>query len=377
MIFMGTYTGPRDGSSDDESTEEQPTDRDEHQPALDDFDEQDETTGSGDDSGGPPVTPIPEGGSSGSQPTAPVGEEPPEDNEHHESETDSEEQESEDEERSDDVELDESADNDYESEDDYEIDDEDESDEDDEDEDETITITIIVDPLSAMSWGNQPVIKRVQARYGEQVEVEYEVAPVRTFDTPNAMRAEWEASTEIHSMPVDASLWDNPPESTELLNRAVCAAMDQNATEPYLRALWMEGIAGGENLCNEHVLTNLADRIGLDIDQFRDDVATAEIETAQEIAELPRTEVPIKGHTQTWPGYVRYEDFKQQFIFDGVTEEGRPSLQDFVRTHGPVATPEVSEVYRWNRDEALTELRNEDGVEPIAIGETTFWTTFG
>lgn len=355
---MGAYSSSRDGSSTDDSTDEQPDERDADQSGLDDYDEPKEDTSNNDDPSGTPVSGV-------SAPAAPVVEEPPED-ESSESESDNgEEPEDSEVEEPDDVDKQEPEDE-HESE---------EEDDDEDEEDETVTVTITVDPLSAMSWGIQPVIMRVKETYGDQVEFEYQVAPVRIFHDPETMREKWEASTDLHDMPVDLSFWEDPPDSTELVNRALVAATKQGATETYLRALWIEGIAGGQNLSKEVALDSLASRMGLDVDKFQSDMEYAELDTDLEQDELPVTEVPIKGYTQTWPGNVHYADFKQQFIFEGLVE-GRPQrLDGFIDEHGPVATEEVMGVYQWDRDNAVKELRERDGLYSMNIGEGTFWFT--
>lgn len=187
------------------------------------------------------------------------------------------------------------------------------------------------------------------------------------------MREQWEASTDIHDMPVDPDFWEDPPESTELVNRALVAAMRQGAGEPYLQALWREGIAGGQNLNDEVSLDSLASRMQLDVDKFQEDMEDADLETDTELDELPLTQVPIKGHTQSWTGNVHYTDFKEQFIFKGLDEGEPQELVEFIEEHEPASIAEVMEVYQWDREEAESELRDADGIYSMNIGEGTFW----
>lgn len=369
---MGSYTGDRDGSSTDDSTDDEP-ERDPNQPELDDFDEPDSDNPEEDDSGSSaPTAPVPgSGGSGGGGGAAPVTEEPPEDDPDEEKSDDGEPDEVE---EPTEPEIEEPDDVEEEGpEDEHEA--EDEDDNEDDEEDETVTVAITADPLSALSWGIQPVVTRVEENYGDQVEFEYNVAPVRTFEAPEEMRQQWGESTELHEMPVDLSFWDDPPESTEQVNRALVAAMRQGAGEPYLRALWREGIAGGQNLNDKVALDSLASRLGLDVDKFQEDMEDADLETGSELDELPVTQVRIKGYTQTWTGNVHYIDFKEQFIFEGL-DEGKPRDPDvFVEEHAPVATAEVMEVYQWDLEKAINELRGTEGIYLMNIGESTFWVS--
>ena len=77
--------------------------------------------------------------------------------------------------------------------------------------DETLVITQEVDPLSPMSWAVQPVMKRVEERYRDQIKVFYDSAPVRTFEDPAEERQQWAETAEQLSMPVTPSFWERKP----------------------------------------------------------------------------------------------------------------------------------------------------------------------
>ena len=422
MIFMGVYRGDRSGSSDDDTAEHEPapeqTSLDEHTETTDDDEAAAAAAGAGaaagaaaagaasgagaagaTAAGGPVPTEVQdpdEPADDGEEPagdgdvTEPCEDEadgdPDEDATESEAEPPSEceppqEEPPEQDQHSDDAEPDvehEDLDVDTDDESDEELEeddaDEDEEDEDDdEDEEESVTVTVTVDPLSAMSWGIQSVLKRVQERY--DAELEYKLAPVREFDDPAVMQGVWDDGTALHEMPVDSSQWtaQSSPTSTELLNVAVIAAARQGEQATFLRRLWMHGIAAGQDMNEETALANLADQIGLDVAQFTADLEAVEVETAATDPQVPVTEVPSKGYTQTWPGYVQYADFKQQFISEGREEQSLDPVSDFVREHGPVATAEVMEVYQWEQERAVEELQAIPGVERQTIGRGEFW----
>ena len=390
MIFMGVYRGDRNGSSDDETAEERPDEPHEDQSSLVEQtgpEESSDESDSGDDtSSGAGAAAAAATAVSGTapaevgEPDAPVVDEEETESEEETSDDgvegveDDETQSSEDTGDGDiDTEECEQQQEDEESDPEQEDSDDDDDDEDDDDDgdDESATVTVTVDPLSAMSWGIQPTLKRVQERY--DIELEYDLAPVRRFEDPSSMASQWEDSTEIHSMPVESSLWEGPPDSTELLNQAVLAAEQQGQMEAFLRRLWIHGIAAGQDLSTKSTLTNLADRAGLDVGRFTADMEAMEVEAEDSGGELPVTTVPIKGYTQTWTGYVHYTDFKQQFLFEGRTETPLQPLSGFVGEHGPVATAEVMEVYEWDREEAVEQLAAADGIERVTIGNGEFW----
>lgn len=420
MIFMGVYSGDRSGSSDDDTAEHEPapeqTSLDEHTETTDDDDEAAAAaTGAGVAAGAAAASAASGAGAAGATAAGgrvstevqdsdepaddeeePVGDgdvaepcgdeenaepdedatesegEPPSECEPPQAEPPEQDQHPDDVEHEDpDVDTDDEGD---EEPDESDADEEDENDdEDDEEDEEAVTVTVTVDPLSAMSWGIQPVLKRVQERY--DVELEYELAPVREFDDPAVMEEVWEDGTTRHEMPVDSSLWtaQSPPTSTELLNSAVIAAARQGEQETFLRRLWIHGIAAGQDMNEESALLDLADQAGLDVAQFTADVEAVEVETAATQPQVPVTEVPIKGYTQTWPGYIHYADFKQQFIFEGREEQSPGPVSDFVREHGPVTTEEVMEVYQWEQERAVGELQAIPEIERQTIGRGEFW----
>jgi hypothetical protein len=81
----------------------------------------------------------------------------------------------------------------------------------------------------------------------------------------------------------------------------------------------------------------------------------------------------IHGNPVPKNGRVRYSDFKTQFMFQAIEEHEPQELQGFVHEHGPVATPEVIEVYGIPRQEAVQRLENRDGVSSFEVGGEHFW----
>jgi predicted DsbA family dithiol-disulfide isomerase len=249
---------------------------------------------------------------------------------------------------------------------------EDADEEEDEDEDEPMVVVQEVDALSAMSWAVQPVMKHVEECYGEDIELFYKPAPVREID-PEQAKQKWIECSEELGMPVDPSFWDEePPESTELVNRAFEAAIQQYRGMEYIRTLWRRGVAAGRDINNREILIELASDLGLDSEQFETDLDEVEVE-AGERGELPFTFMEIQGTPVPKNGRVRYSDFKTQFTFQGIEEQEPQELHGFVDEHGPVATPEVMEVYGIQRQEAIQRLQDLGGVSSFENSGEKFW----
>ncbi|OSP08294.1 disulfide bond formation protein DsbA [Halorubrum ezzemoulense DSM 17463] len=223
-----------------------------------------------------------------------------------------------------------------------------------------------------MSWGVQPVMKRVEERFGEEIDLFYKPAPVREVD-PDQEKQKWIDAGQQCSMPVDPSFWDDdPPESTELVNKAFEAAIQQYRGMDYIRALWRRGVAAGRDINEEDVLIDLASEIDLDRKRFEEDLDDVELEIGER-GELPFTFMEIHGNPVPKNGRVRYSDFKTQFTFQGIEEQEAQELQGFVEEYGPVAIPEVMEVYGVQREDAVQRLQDLNSVSSFKVNGEEFW----
>ena len=388
VIFMGSYSGG-DYSSDDEDSQDEGSSDDHSQPGLDDYGGDDGDDNSEQESGGGAGSAAAGaaggagvGAGAGAGAGTGTGTEPAEDGDSGDTEEpdDGESAEREDEEgeqpdspdiEEPDIEPEDDVD-DPESEKEPEEEDAEEDEDEEEEEDETVVVVQEIDALSAMSWGVQPVMKRVEECYGEEINLFYKPAPVREVD-PEQEKQKWINAGQQLGMPVNPSFWDeDPPESTELVNKAFEAAIEQYRGMDYIRALWRRGVAAGRDINDEDVLIELASDIGLDQEQFVEDLDRVEVETGER-GELPFTFMEIQGKPAPKNGRVRYSDFKTQFTFQGIDEQEPQELQRFIEEYGPVATPEVMKVYGVQREESVQLLQDLNGVSSFEIGGEQFW----
>lgn len=389
VIFMGSYSGG-DYSSDDEDSQDEGSSDDHSQPGLDDYGGDDGDDNSELESGGGAGSAAAGaaggagvGAGAGAGAGTGTGTEPAEDGDSGDTEEpdDGESAEREDEEgeqpdspdiEEPDIEPEDDVD-DPESEKEPEEEDAEEDEDEEEEEDETVVVVQEIDALSAMSWGVQPVMKRVEECYGEEINLFYKPAPVREVD-PEQEKQKWINAGQQLGMPVNPSFWDeDPPESTELVNKAFEAAIEQYRGMDYIRALWRRGVAAGRDINDEDVLIELASDIGLDQEQFVEDLDRVEVETGER-GELPFTFMEIQGKPAPKNGRIRYSDFKTQFTFQGVDEQEPQELQRFIEEYGPVATPEVMEVYGAQREESVQLLQDLNSVSSFEVGGEQFWT---
>jgi hypothetical protein len=248
-------------------------------------------------------------------------------------------------------------------------------DEREEDEEESeATVIVRTDPWDNVGWGLRPVIQKIRERYGDQVEVEYQMVPVRTFDDAEHFREKWERDTERHLMPVRSSIWsEDPPESTEKSNKAFQIAKELNSDgcEKYLHKLWLNSVVKGRNIEDEELLVELASEVGYDADAFRGMWDDVEPERGS-ITALPETEIDIKNSSSaTQEGYFDFEDIEMMFL--GFDKYPLPSVIECVERYQPVAITEVEILCELSHSEAVKELRGEERIEKVRLNKGIFW----
>jgi len=254
---------------------------------------------------------------------------------------------------------------------------EDEEEDDDDEEEQEPKVVQYSDPWDDVSWGLYPIMLKIEERYGHEVDTDYQLVPVREFNDPDEMASKWERDSLRHKMPIDVSVWDeNPPESTELANRAYLAVIQQgpNAAQRYLRRLRIATMVEGTNIEDKDTLFELAKNAGLDTDRLEDAWDDVEPRQTKRVPSPPFTKFHVDGEEVTQPGYLHYDDIVDIFDQAGISDEEPQSLSGFVTEHGSVTTKEVMTVYEWSQERAEEELQQQEEIVPVEIGVGSFWT---
>jgi predicted DsbA family dithiol-disulfide isomerase len=258
-------------------------------------------------------------------------------------------------------------------------DDHEQEDDDDDEEEQEAQIVVHSDAWDSIAWGIYPVRLQLKEEYGDQVQFDDRLVPVREFDFPEDRAQHWDKWEPRHGMPVSTEVWnENPPESTELANRAFAAAREQSIplAKRFIRRLRTAAIVEGTNIEDREILLELARNVGLDTDQLEEDWEDVDLRRTSREVETPKITIHVDNETVTQPGLVTANDVKTPLKRAGLEANDPQSLPGFVDEHGPVAVKEVQQVYEYSLEEALDELQNAEGVVPVEYGETTLWTTF-
>jgi putative protein-disulfide isomerase len=250
-------------------------------------------------------------------------------------------------------------------------------------------VTYITDPACAASWGVEPMVRRLMVEFGDQLQFTYVMGGLaREWSGAEHadQMANWLEEAERSRMPFDPLIWTKAPlKSSYPACMAMKAATDQGQAEPYLRAL-REGIfCERRKLDTPDALTDVASRVGLNVDRFKLDIASNhvveqfgnDLEIARDVPEAARAAGQVEpaagrervalptlyftgdgGARHDVYGVAAYEDYRQAAISAGAepSEAKRPTPQQALARFGRMAGREIEEVCGLKGPRAEAEL---------------------
>ena len=211
-----------------------------------------------------------------------------------------------------------------------------------------VALTVFTDPACPVSWGAEPVLRRVEVEFAEQVRITYVMAGMaREIADPIAELRRWLDVAAETRMPCDPRLWlEAPLRSSYPACIAVKAAAEQGLDAPYLRRL-REGIACERRRLDhpEALLAAAREIPGLNADRFAVDLESNAIVEAFG-ADLERTrEAGATSGTFAIDGTpVPSCDLRRAIVDAGATPGPLPSIEEALRRWPNTATPEVAAV---------------------------------
>ncbi len=155
---------------------------------------------------------------------------------------------------------------------------------------EKVIITNFTDPLCTWCWGEEPIFRKIETHYGDQVEFRFVMGGlVEDFGSEGwpwgrpggggmpaghkAIGRHWAEASEKHGMPSVGErmdIFDEEHRSSYPLNIAVKAAqiVDPVKAPIYLHRLREASAAQGLKTTRDDVLISLASEVGLDVPAF-------------------------------------------------------------------------------------------------------------
>lgn len=255
--------------------------------------------------------------------------------------------------------------------------------------DKMIEIIEFTDPVCTWCWGSEPVLRKLETRFGEQIKISYImgglVQDITSFyDSNNDIGGDpdrsnrniarhWVDASARHGMPVRSEgfkLFSKEHPSTYPQNIAYKAAQmqDQAIANKFFRRVREASAAEARQTNRTEILLELASEVGLDIARFLDDFTHGSTQKAfeQDLA------ITAKYGARGFPsfllkygekemlirGYKRYEEFKAMIghLSGGEIRE-RPvsadegSVMSFITRYGSVAPIEIQMTFDLNNDE--------------------------
>jgi predicted DsbA family dithiol-disulfide isomerase len=248
---------------------------------------------------------------------------------------------------------------------------------------DNVIITEFTDPVCTWCWGSEPVLRKLEYRYGDRVEVNFIMGGLvkditAFYDSHNDIGGDparsnqqiarhWLEASERHGMPVRTegfTLFTREHPSTYPQNVAYKAAQMQDETlaRRFLRRIREASAAEAKQTNTTEVLVELASEVGLDVAAFLSDFTRGRAQAAFEedlfttsqfrANGFPSFLVEYKGKRIMLRGYQRYESFKAVIdnLCNGEIQE-RPiaatedAIMDFIITYGTVAPVEIQTAF--------------------------------
>jgi predicted DsbA family dithiol-disulfide isomerase len=249
-----------------------------------------------------------------------------------------------------------------------------------------VLVRYVTDPACSASWTAEPVVRRLQVEFGEDLRFTYVMGGLAR-DYPKGHHdgevADWLARASESRMPIDPGLWtEGPIASTYPACMAVKAAAEQAADGggAYLRALREGLMCFRRKLDTTEALVEEARRVGLDVQRFRIDLASHAIVEAfgADLEEARAVTLPSMAFDGHWVSGVRpYDEYRAAAEAAGARATGGPlRVEEALRRFGRLALPEVEAVCDLPEPRAAAELwrlASEWKAKPVRVLSGHLW----
>ncbi|MCM3108114.1 protease adaptor protein SpxH [Bacillus velezensis] len=265
-----------------------------------------------------------------------------------------------------------------------------------------LEIYMFVDPLCPECWSLEPAIKKLKIKYGRfftlRIIVSASITSLNKQKRKKHLLAEaWEKIANRSGMPCDGSLWleqDQPLSSPYLAALALKAAelQGRKAGILFLRSMQESLFVSKQNITDEDVLLEIAEKTKLDVEEFKRDLhsqsAVKALQCDMKIAaEMDVTVNPTLTFFNSLhddeglkvPGNYSY-DVYEEILFEMLGDEPKPSetppLECFIEYFRFVASKEIALVYDLSLEEVEKEMKKLAFAKKVARVEAKhglFW----
>ncbi|MDO8736081.1 MAG: DsbA family protein [Thermoleophilia bacterium] len=276
-----------------------------------------------------------------------------------------------------------------------------------------IELIIYSDPYCTWCWGSEPVLRKIQEVYGDQVRLVYRMGglvedttrfrdPLNKIGGPGMHKQvaeHWRQAATRHGMPVDADVFIDYASEFRSTWPACIAYKAAEIQDPvlagrYLRRLREAAAAEHVPIHRLEVQADLAEETGLDRQRLLADIDSGIAEAAfrddlqlcrdNEVTGFPSYEVHVPGGEEVamfgFHNFTTFESTFKRLAGDRLTPReivaDDESIVGFAHKYGKVAPREVSEVFTLNMSEArerLDRLTSEGRLKKQKAGSGFFY----
>ena len=272
-----------------------------------------------------------------------------------------------------------------------------------------IEVIEFTDPVCTWCWGSEPILRKLETRFGEQLEVNYVMGGLvkditEFYDAHNDIGRDpvrsnaniakhWLEASSRHGMPVEVEgfqLFSKEHPSTYPQNIAYKAAQmqDPQLAKRFLRRVRETSAAEARQTNRIEVLLEVAAEVGLDVARFLEDFRGEDAGSAFErdlaltaqcgARGFPSFLVRYGQNEVLLRGYKRYEEFVAviQYLGDGKVEaleisSNEESIVKFVERYGSVAPVEIGTAFELSSrhlDDVIASLTSQGRIEVRKVG---------
>ncbi|TLU87564.1 MAG: DsbA family protein [Chlorobium sp.] len=242
-----------------------------------------------------------------------------------------------------------------------------------------IEIIEFTDPVCTWCWGSEPVLRKLETRFDEQIKISFVMAGLvkditSFYDSYNDIGGDpvrsnaniakhWLEASKRHGMPVKSEgfelfSYDHPSSYPQNIAYKAAQLQDQILADRLLRRIREASAAEAKLTNTTEVLIALASEVGLNVVRFLADLSSGSAQRAfeQDLATtaqyqahgFPTFLVRFGKKETLLRGYQRYEDFKAviDYLTNGTIRElpiqaGEEAIMAFIQKYASVAPIEI------------------------------------
>ncbi|WLR42953.1 ClpXP adapter SpxH family protein [Bacillus carboniphilus] len=264
-----------------------------------------------------------------------------------------------------------------------------------------LEIYMFIDPICPECWALEPIVKKLKIEYGRFFTLRYIVSgKINTLNRskkhkPLELAKVWEKTASRTGMSCDGNIWfEHPISSPYSASIAIKAAELQGRKSGlrFLRKLQEVLFLEKQNIDDYFVLLSIAESVGLDLEEFREDLHSncaakalqcdMKITSEMEISQIPSlvffNEVDGESGLKI-TGMYSYETYVkvlEEMLQTKLKPSQTPPLEAFLKFYQFVATKEIAVVYNMEEVDVEREMKKyllKQTVEKVPVKHGTFW----